>query len=35
VTIVSVVTLFALMQLTAKLDWQNLDLASQEKKLGF
>ena len=35
VTIVSVVTLFALMQLTAKLDWQSLDLASQEKKLGF
>jgi len=35
VTIVSVATLFVLMQLTAKLDWQNLDLASQEKTLGF
>jgi len=34
VTIVSVVTLFVLMQLTAKLDWQNIDVASQEKKLG-
>ena len=31
VTIVSVLTLFALMQLTAKLDWQNVDLVSQEK----
>ena len=31
VTIVSVVTLFVLMRLTAKLDWQNLDLANQEK----
>jgi inner membrane protein involved in colicin E2 resistance len=29
VTIVSVLTLFALMQLTAKLDWKNLD-ASHE-----
>ena len=31
VTIVSVVTLFVLMQLTAQLDWQYLDLANQEK----
>ncbi|MEE3278645.1 MAG: inner membrane CreD family protein [Pseudomonadota bacterium] len=35
VTIVSVATLFVLMQLTAKLNWQNLDLANQDKKLGF
>ena len=30
VTVVSVLTLFALMQLTAKLDWQNLDLTTRE-----